>query len=83
MIIIDAAYNDIDDIKDVCRTVRNWYYLREVTFMGNPVAKRHRYREDIIANSAHLGIFGNENKARIYKNNRKNHFQLFLELNSF
>ncbi|XP_018579959.1 protein phosphatase 1 regulatory subunit 42-like [Anoplophora glabripennis] len=54
LVIIDASFNDFEDIKDICQTVRDWYHLREATFIGNPITKRHRYREDIIANSVYL-----------------------------
>lgn len=53
---IDASYNELDDIKETCEAVQNWLYLQEATFIGNPIVKKHRYREDIIANSNRLGI---------------------------
>lgn len=58
--VLDASYNDLDDQKDVCQTLRNWLYLREAKFKGNPISTKHRYREDIIANTFHLGKYKDE-----------------------
>ncbi|XP_050304316.1 protein phosphatase 1 regulatory subunit 42-like [Anthonomus grandis grandis] len=58
--VIDASCNDLDDIKDVCKTLRNWFYLKEAKFSGNPISKKHRYREDIIANTYHLNLLDNK-----------------------
>lgn len=54
--VIDASFNDLDDMRDVCQTVRNWLYLREAKLNGNPISKQHRYREEIIANAQRLGM---------------------------
>lgn len=52
--IIDASHNRLSDIVQVCGTINNWYYLHEATFVGNPIAKQHRYRENLIANTIRL-----------------------------
>nr|CAI5841340.1 unnamed protein product [Callosobruchus analis] len=54
LVMIDASHNDLDDIKDVCQAVREWMYLREANFAGNPICKKHRYKDEIISNSYYL-----------------------------
>ncbi|XP_076268159.1 uncharacterized protein LOC143201150 isoform X4 [Rhynchophorus ferrugineus] len=56
---LDASRNDLNDIKDITETLRNLYYLKEVKFLGNPVTKKHRYKEDVITNAYHLGLPNN------------------------
>ncbi|CAG9761844.1 unnamed protein product [Ceutorhynchus assimilis] len=51
LVILDASHNDFDNMQDVCQTLRNWLHLKEAKFNGNPISSKHRYREDIIANS--------------------------------
>ncbi|CAH1101487.1 unnamed protein product [Psylliodes chrysocephalus] len=53
---IDASNCDIEDIKEVCDTLKNWRYLTVAFFCGNPFAKNHRYREDIIVNCYYLEV---------------------------
>ncbi|XP_060532497.1 protein phosphatase 1 regulatory subunit 42-like [Cylas formicarius] len=48
---IDASFNDLDNVEDITNTIRDWLCLKEAKFAGNPVSKRYRYREDIIANT--------------------------------
>ncbi|KAG5891302.1 hypothetical protein JTB14_000183 [Gonioctena quinquepunctata] len=61
LVTIDAADNDLDDVNDVCETLRCWYYLREANFTGNPLKKKHRYREKLIGNSHYLKILDGKN----------------------
>lgn len=51
---INASNNKLHSIEDICDTIKNWYYLHKATFTGNPVSKKHRYRESIIANTQRL-----------------------------
>ncbi|KAL1497528.1 hypothetical protein ABEB36_008472 [Hypothenemus hampei] len=60
LIVLDASYNDLDDKESVCQILRNWLYLKEAKLIGNPISKRHRYREDIIANTCQLEILDNK-----------------------
>lgn len=53
---LNASNNSIDDINDICGCIENWYYLREASFVGNPITKLHRYREDLIGSSIRLGV---------------------------
>ncbi|XP_076268158.1 uncharacterized protein LOC143201150 isoform X3 [Rhynchophorus ferrugineus] len=65
---LDASRNDLNDIKDITETLRNLYYLKEVKFLGNPVTKKHRYKEDVITNAYHLEgklLFGTKPKINI------------------
>ncbi|KAJ8960134.1 hypothetical protein NQ318_003853, partial [Aromia moschata] len=52
--VINASFNDLDDMNDICQTVRQWYHLEDASFTGNPFTKSHRYREEIIASSHRL-----------------------------
>ncbi|XP_076268156.1 uncharacterized protein LOC143201150 isoform X2 [Rhynchophorus ferrugineus] len=65
---LDASRNDLNDIKDITETLRNLYYLKEVKFLGNPVTKKHRYKEDVITNAYHLEILDNKNISEISRN---------------
>nr|AEE62981.1 unknown [Dendroctonus ponderosae] len=60
LMVIDASFNDLDDMRDACQTVRNWLYLREAKLNGNPISKQHRYREEIIANAQRLETLDNK-----------------------
>ncbi|XP_056640909.1 protein phosphatase 1 regulatory subunit 42-like [Diorhabda sublineata] len=51
---IDASHCKLNDLKEVCDTIRNWKYLNRAVFQGNPFSKLHRYREDIIINCYYL-----------------------------
>ncbi|XP_074042534.1 protein phosphatase 1 regulatory subunit 42 [Leptinotarsa decemlineata] len=59
--VIDASDNDLDDIKDICQSIRNWYYLTEANFTGNSVGKKHRYRETVIGNTNLLRLLDGKN----------------------
>ncbi|XP_017776794.1 PREDICTED: protein phosphatase 1 regulatory subunit 42-like [Nicrophorus vespilloides] len=54
--VFNASHNKLDDIEDILKTVQQWYYLYEASFTGNPVAKRHKYRENIIARTVRLEL---------------------------
>ncbi|XP_066257519.1 protein phosphatase 1 regulatory subunit 42-like [Euwallacea similis] len=56
LVYLDASHNNLDDIKDVCQTFRSWTELLEAQLIGNPICKKHRYREDIIANTCRLKV---------------------------
>ncbi|XP_066154723.1 protein phosphatase 1 regulatory subunit 42-like [Euwallacea fornicatus] len=56
LVYLDASHNNLDDVKDVYQTLRNWTELLEAQLIGNPVCKKHRYREDIIANTCQLKV---------------------------
>ncbi|XP_030765725.1 protein phosphatase 1 regulatory subunit 42-like [Sitophilus oryzae] len=59
--VLDASNNNIEDVKDIVETIRTWYSIRDLKFIGNPVTKKHRYKEDIIANVHRLEIIDNKN----------------------
>ncbi|KAK9877460.1 hypothetical protein WA026_018569 [Henosepilachna vigintioctopunctata] len=45
----NASNNKLNDIDEVCEVIKSWFYLRDACFSGNPMSRRHRYREDIVA----------------------------------
>ena len=51
---LDASYNKLCDVHEVCDIISNWYYFNAASFKGNPMSKVHRYRENIIGNSYQL-----------------------------
>lgn len=51
---INASLNQLTDIRELCDTVINWYYLDEANFIGNPVTKRRLYRESLISYTCNL-----------------------------
>lgn len=55
--VLNASNNNFKSTQTICDAIKNMYYLREATFIGNPVAKTHRYREDIIGSSVRLGKY--------------------------
>ncbi|XP_045468788.1 protein phosphatase 1 regulatory subunit 42-like isoform X2 [Harmonia axyridis] len=46
-----ASNNRLKDIEETCELLKFWFYLKNAWFQGNPISKKHRYREDIIASS--------------------------------
>lgn len=54
--MINASHNKLASIRDVCDILCNWYYLVEAAFVGNPITKQHRYRENIIGNTFRLSL---------------------------
>ncbi|KAF5270216.1 hypothetical protein FQA39_LY08430 [Lamprigera yunnana] len=54
---LDASHNMLGDFKEVCDTLRNWYYIYEAKFHNNPIAKDRRYRENIISSSHKLAQY--------------------------
>ncbi|CAH1283935.1 unnamed protein product [Diabrotica balteata] len=59
MISIDASNCGLDDLEEVCGTIKNWHYLSKASFQGNLFDKNHRYREDIIVSCYYLGLPNN------------------------
>ncbi|XP_050509653.1 protein phosphatase 1 regulatory subunit 42-like [Diabrotica virgifera virgifera] len=54
MICIDASNCGLDDLEEVCGTIKNWHYLSRANFQGNLFDKNHRYRENIIVSCYYL-----------------------------
>lgn len=52
---LDMSYNNITDLEGLCQALQSLYYLKEASFIGNPVTKVHRYREKIAAATNRLG----------------------------
>lgn len=53
--VLNATNNKLNNVCDVCDTLKGWYYLHEAMFAGNPMCKQHRWKEKIIATTKKLG----------------------------
>lgn len=53
--VLKASYNDLSNIDEICRMIRDWYHLKELALAHNPICKSRLYREDVIANAYCLG----------------------------
>ncbi|XP_012286203.1 protein phosphatase 1 regulatory subunit 42 isoform X2 [Orussus abietinus] len=51
---LDARENLIDDMNDLLETTSSLPNIFELSLQGNPVTKRHQYRESLIGSSHHL-----------------------------
>ncbi|CAH1364777.1 protein phosphatase 1 regulatory subunit 42-like [Tenebrio molitor] len=49
--VLKASYNDLSNIDEICRMIRDWYHLKELALAHNPICKSRLYREDVIANA--------------------------------
>ncbi|XP_065167115.1 protein phosphatase 1 regulatory subunit 42-like [Atheta coriaria] len=54
--ILHAGKNKLTEIYDVLETIQFWYYLYEANFAGNPVTKKHRFRELLIGHTMRLNL---------------------------
>ncbi|XP_063217979.1 protein phosphatase 1 regulatory subunit 42-like isoform X4 [Bacillus rossius redtenbacheri] len=46
-----AQDNCLDDICDICDTLKQWPFITSIAVQGNPVAKQRKYKENIIVSS--------------------------------
>lgn len=64
--VFNAMNNKLSSISDVCDTIKGWYYLHEVSLAGNPICKKYRWKERIIASTKRLGIHPFHPSFKIY-----------------
>ncbi|XP_068082955.1 protein phosphatase 1 regulatory subunit 42 [Anabrus simplex] len=51
-----AKNNNLDNTEEILQTVGKWPVLHTLEMDGNPISKRHKYRESLIAVSARLEL---------------------------
>ena len=58
---LNACDNHISSILDVCKVISSWGRLTSLQLQGNPVTKKHRYKESLITSCSSLSTLdGNE-----------------------
>ncbi|KAI6660496.1 Protein phosphatase 1 regulatory subunit 42 [Oopsacas minuta] len=58
---LNASDNQISSILDVCKVISTWGKLTQLQLQGNPVTKKHRYRESLVTSCTSLNTLdGNE-----------------------
>ena len=58
---LNASDNRISSILDVCKVISSWGRLTYLQLQGNPVTKKHRYKESLITSCCSLSsLDGNE-----------------------
>ncbi|KAF5283299.1 hypothetical protein FQR65_LT13978 [Abscondita terminalis] len=62
---VDASYNNLTNIREASDAVYNWYYLYEARFVGNPITKQSKYRENVISSSHKLGLLDNKEVSEV------------------
>lgn len=62
---LNASDNRISSIVDVCKVISSWEGLRQLQLQGNPVTKKHRYRESLITSCTSLSKLDGEEISEI------------------
>ncbi|XP_043465047.1 protein phosphatase 1 regulatory subunit 42-like [Leptopilina heterotoma] len=69
--VLEAKYNLLENIQDLLHAINNLPFLQELHLQGNPVTKKFRYRENVIANHDKLELLDekkiSENCSKFFK----------------
>ncbi|XP_063919017.1 protein phosphatase 1 regulatory subunit 42-like isoform X1 [Zophobas morio] len=59
--VFNASHNDLSNIDELCETIREWFYLKDLSLAHNPICKNRLYKEDLIAAAYCLEILDQKN----------------------
>ena len=62
---LNASDNHISSILDVCKVISSWGRLTRLQLQGNPVTKKHRYKESLITSCTSLSTLDGDEVSEI------------------